>query len=120
MKGYRTVIANALFSLITTGAVQYSSLPPDAQHLLTILSLAWGFVGIFLRLVTNTPVGQKLEAEIERDFGLTADQMNQLLSKLPQKADLNALGDQFEKILAVVNQPAPAPAPAGTPAAPAG
>lgn len=100
MKGYRTVLFNMGMTLLAGGTVQFSDLPPGAQHWLTLLVGAWGFVGIFLRLVTRTPIGQKVEAELEKDFGITADQMAEIVAELPQKADIAALVDQGRAVAA--------------------
>ena len=113
MKGYRTVLFSIVMTLAMGGTVQFSSLPPEAQHILTLLAMAWGFVAIFLRLVTTTPVGQKLEAAVGHDLGITPAQMQALLSRLPQTADLNALLDQGEKVIAAVEALKAAPATVG-------
>lgn len=121
MKGYRTIIVNMLMALAMGGTIQLSSLPPQVQSTLTVAAMVWAFVAILLRLITTTPVGQKFEAAVEKDLGITPEQMNALLAKLPQQADLNALFTQGEKIVAAVESlnadkhPAPVVAPAAAP-----
>ena len=111
MKGYRTIIVNMLLTLAMGGTVQFSNLPPAAQHWLTIATLAWGFIAILLRLVTDTPVGKKLEADVERELGLSPAQMDALIARLPAKADVADLMAQGQKVIAAVEAMKGAPAP---------
>jgi hypothetical protein len=79
MQGYRTIIFNAAMTLAAGGTVQFSDLPPDAQHWLTLAVMAWGMIAVFLRLITTTPIGQKAAATVEQDLGITPDQLAQIV-----------------------------------------
>jgi hypothetical protein len=102
MQGYRTIIFNAAVTLAAGGTVQFSDLPPDVQHWLTLAVMAWGMIGIVFRLITETPIGQKAEATVERDLGLTPDQLAQIV-----QAVLHAVRNTVETMpVAVVPAPA--------------
>jgi hypothetical protein len=79
MQGYRTVIFNAVMTLAAGGTVQFSDLPPDAQHWLTLAVMAWGVIAVFLRLITKTPIGQKSVETAEQYLGITPDQLAQIV-----------------------------------------
>lgn len=79
MQGYRTIIFNAVMTLMAGGTVQFSDLPPAAQHWLTLAVMAWGMIAVFLRLITRTPIGQKAAATAERDLGISPDQLAQIV-----------------------------------------
>lgn len=87
MQGYRTIIVNAVMMLTGEGTVQFSDLPPDAQHWLSMLIVAWGVLMIFMRLVTKTPIGMKLAAKVEQDLGLTPAQAAAIAIEANRQAD---------------------------------
>ena len=84
LKGWRTVLVQILFTSGMVGGIQTSDLPPLAQHLLTLGATAWGLIGLVMRMVTTTPIGQSIEAMVEKDTGITQAQYDALVAKLPQ------------------------------------
>lgn len=108
MQGYRTIIFNAAMTLAAGGTVQFSDLPPDAQHWLTLAVMAWGMIGIVFRLITKTPIGQRVEATAERDLGLTPDQLAQIVQAVSRVVQ----GTVATMPAAVVPPPATSASPA--------
>lgn len=95
MTGYRTVIFNIVMTLGMGGTVQVADLPPTWRAMFTLGVAAWGLVAILIRIGTTTPIGQKIETDIETRFGITHEQMAALIAKLPQAADMNAVSAQI-------------------------
>lgn len=85
MQGYRTIIVNAVMMLTGEGTVQFTDLPPDAQHWLSMLIMAWGLLVIFMRLITKTPIGQKMVAVVEQELGLTPAQAQAIRDDVMQQ-----------------------------------
>lgn len=119
MKGYRTILLNMAAGLALDGGISWSSIPPQYQPWLHVAVVAWMCLAIVLRLITDTPVGQKLEAKIEQELGITPAQMQDLVARLPQQASVDALMGQIRDLGVAVRalRPAAPPAPA-VPAAP--
>lgn len=106
MKGYRTVAFNVLMAVVMGGTVQMSDLPPDVQHWLYVLTAVWTVVALALRMITNTPIGKKLEAKVESDFGLTDAQVQALVARLPV-GTAQTLIAAVQKVQATLAQPVP-------------
>lgn len=88
MKGYRTIV---VFAVVTIAGILGHHLPDAVvQAYASDIIQITGMLGIGLRLITNSPFGQKEIAKIEAS-GVSADDVNVLLAKLPQQADISDL-----------------------------
>lgn len=87
MQGYRTILFNAAMTIAAGGTVQFSDFPPQAQHWLTLAVIAWGMGNVFFRLITKTPIGQKLVAVVEQNLGLTPAQAAAIAIEANRQAD---------------------------------
>jgi len=109
VKGYKTIVA---FGVVTVAGVFGHHLPPEViqDYASDIIQLV-GLLGMGLRMITNSPVGQTEIKKFE-DAGVPQEVIDALLAKLPQQADLvsllaavNELKNSLEKPLAVLNPP---------------
>jgi hypothetical protein len=88
MQGFRTLAFNILAAVGAVAGIQTAPLPPSWQAWMTVGAAAWGVIAIGLRAITTTPIGKKVEADIEKDLGFSDTQMQQLVDLLPPKDDL--------------------------------
>lgn len=128
MKGYRTLVAHgALTVLGVVVALVMPRLPPEVQvAVTTVYAAGAGFVGVVMRVLTKTPVGQAAEAAVERWTGLTQADLDAVMQKYgtatsPDLSGVIQQGAAVEaavKELAAALQAPPAPVPAAPPAGP--
>ena len=105
--GYRTVI---LFGIATVAGIFGHHLPPEVlQQYATDAFAVICVIGVLLRMITNTPFGQKEVAKIKASGIVPEDIVQQVLAKLPQQGDLVALLAQVEALKQALDAPAATP-----------
>jgi hypothetical protein len=85
VQGYRTIIVNAVMTIAAGGTVQFTDLPPQAQHWLTIAVIAWSMLNVILRLLTKTPIAVKVADAVEKTTGLTPAQANEIYAEVSRR-----------------------------------
>jgi len=105
--GYRTVI---LFGIATVAGIFGHHLPPEVlqQYSTDVIALI-GVAGVALRLITNTPFGQKEVAKLEASGIVPEDIVQQVLANLPQQGDWADLRAQVAALKQALDAPAAAP-----------
>lgn len=100
--GYRTVI---VFGIVTVAGIFGHHLPPEViqTYATDIIEIA-GVAGVVLRLITNTPFGQKKIQQLEQS-GVSSDLVGDVLAKLPQQADLSTLLTKVQELEGQISKP---------------
>lgn len=95
LQGYRTVIT---FGIVTITGIFGHHLPPEViqEYAGDVIQLV-GILGILLRMVSNSPFGQKQIANLEQQ-GVSKEDVDKVLSSLPAQADFNSLVDRIEEL----------------------
>ena len=68
MKGYRTIIVNILMLIAAISGMYNIEIPPEQVEAVATGAVSiMAFVNLFLRFITNTPVGESGEVQEEKE-----------------------------------------------------